>query len=415
MAELASGTVSSLLGVIRSELDLLGHVRADVLFMKEEMESMESFLAHLSMSGGAHSEQVRTWMNQVRRLALDCNHCIDLYLTRSNPEILRASGPLCRYILWLPWLVSKTVAQHRAAVQLRELKDRARHVSERRSRYAVEAPPPVEASASAAGEDDEAEAEDDDELATDYSGPSSRRRAIRRRSVSLFAVPTLDDYFTGKLAEWIDKEIVKGGNTTGSSIPSIAMVAPAAPAGGPDNPVETLAGEALQVAVAHFDGGKVIYVDVPDQPLEPDDILWYTLQELSRSAGRGEGGDKQQQQADGGVDWHADRTRKMKLIEEMQGIVRAMELDGKIEEIKLDITDMKGPQLHVHHRLVEHDQLPLHRERLSSLILLLLKSATAAAAASAEQDQLSKAAMHALAAWYKAIIEKTATRLKEHV
>ena len=53
-----------------------------------------------------------------------------------NPDIHRAKGRLRRYLWWVYWFLRKLVAQHRAAVELRQLKDRARDVGERRLRYA---------------------------------------------------------------------------------------------------------------------------------------------------------------------------------------------------------------------------------------------------------------------------------------
>ncbi|VAH83906.1 unnamed protein product [Triticum turgidum subsp. durum] len=143
MSELAAGAVSSLLVVIRSEALLLRGVRDDVQFIKEEMESMKSFLTHLTRwapPGGEHDDQVRTWMNQVRLLAQDCNNSIGLYLYRGNPDIRRARGGLRGYLWWATWFFHKLAAQHRAAEELRLLKERARDVGERRLRYGVEVP-----------------------------------------------------------------------------------------------------------------------------------------------------------------------------------------------------------------------------------------------------------------------------------
>ncbi|CAL5034664.1 unnamed protein product [Urochloa decumbens] len=141
MAELASSAVNSLLGVIRNEAQLLGGVRSDVEFIKDEMESMNSFLLHLSRTeppDGEHNEQVRTWMNQLRLVANDCNSCIDTYLYRQNPDIHLTKSGIRRYLGWAPcWLLHKMVAQHRAAAQLRKLKERVHDIGERRLRIAL--------------------------------------------------------------------------------------------------------------------------------------------------------------------------------------------------------------------------------------------------------------------------------------
>ncbi|KAL6619726.1 hypothetical protein ACP70R_034865 [Stipagrostis hirtigluma subsp. patula] len=237
-------------------------------------KSMNSFLVHLARTappGGEHDEQVRAWMNQVRVLAQDYNNCLDLYLYRGNPDIHRARGGLRRYLWWLPWLLQKLVAQHRVAIQLRELEERARDVGKRRLRYGVEVPGKMavagqsspgasltaagtaaaaatpllstHAAASIAGSD-AAEGEEEDEdhqlleaAATDQSG---RRGAF-------FEPRSLEDYIKAKLADWIKE--VKQPSTTGTarSIPCISIVAPT------KQDTRAIANEAMAMANTHFD------------------------------------------------------------------------------------------------------------------------------------------------------------------
>ncbi|XP_062232392.1 uncharacterized protein LOC133929605 [Phragmites australis] len=410
MAELASGAVSSLLGVIRNETRLLGGVRSDVQFIKEEMESMNSFLLHLARTvppRGEHDEQVRTWMNQVRLLAQDCNNCIDLYLYRGNPEIHLAKDGLRRYLLWVPWFLQKMVAQHRAAIQLRELKERARDVGERRLRYGVEVPAKASAGQSspgtgltaaatplssvqaaaapaAAGGEAAADYEDEDDdhqlvvaTANHHSGPRG----------ALFGLRVLEDYVNEKLAYLIAN--------TGSVMQSIAIMAPDA------EDARALAREALAVAKTHF--RRSVLVDIPAVhfsflPLKPEDILYYILRELER-AKSGQGEEEKLQSND----WQAKqeiRWKRWVLIDEILENIEEMKVDDKIETIKSAIPKVKVVQLK--QDVEKMKDLKLGKKTLGELlVLLMLKSPDAAAAAAAKQEALYD------------IIQETANKLQE--
>jgi hypothetical protein len=135
-------------------------------------------------------------------LAQDCHNCIDLYLYSGNPHIHRAKRRLRRYLWWIYWFLRKLLAQHRAAVQLRQLKDRARDVGERRLRYGVEVPGESKAelaatasSSSARGGYEAAAGDDSEEEDGDNQLVSTRATSSSR---------TLDDYVKAKLWEWGD-------------------------------------------------------------------------------------------------------------------------------------------------------------------------------------------------------------------
>uniref|UniRef100_A0A0E0A8J4 Uncharacterized protein n=1 Tax=Oryza glumipatula TaxID=40148 RepID=A0A0E0A8J4_9ORYZ len=302
MAELATGAVSSLLGVIRNEALLLHGVRDDVQFIKEEMESMRSFLANLGRwapPGGEHDEQVRTWMNQVRLLAQDCNNCIDLYLYRGNPDIHRARGGLRRYIWWVSWSLHKMAAQHRAAFQLRQLKDRARDVGERRLRYGVEIPAAKAAASAAAGDDiyapEDDEEDHEDELmvvSLHHSGGPRRPRA------ALCEIGTLDDHVKAKLLEWFDG-IPPGAGVTFS----IAIMAPNTYQEALDLARDTLAVLPTEDRAGY---NRDILVNIPavhpsSLPLRTKDVLYYILRRLkyAKPSGSQKKGQDEEDEAEG--------------------------------------------------------------------------------------------------------------------
>ncbi|XP_044949060.1 uncharacterized protein LOC123398674 [Hordeum vulgare subsp. vulgare] len=434
MSELAAGAVSSLLSVIRSEALLLGGVRDDVQFIKEEMESMKSFLAHLARwapPGGEHDEQVRTWMNQVRLLAQDCNNCIDLYLYRGNPDVHRARGGLRRYLWWATWFLHKLVAQHRAAEQLRRLKERARDVGERRLRYGVEVPAKsgeekstptaglaVTAASSsrrtaapggyAAGDGDEDEDGDYQPVgAMATTGQSGRRAFIEPR--------TLDDYAKAKLWEWIHGVPPGAGITL-----SIVVVAPYT-----HQDLLALLQEMWVLPPPALVYHRIVLVDIPAvhpdfARLRPKEVLFYILRELKLAKSQPQ---EQEQRTEGQVEekdldpWevyirrlqiYSEKKKALALLKIKENI-KEMKVYEKLDKIKRDIQGrvLRGD------RLSKGDKLQGEFDQLDLDVLLELMLHAAVDASHSQQGQGKKKDMHRLPPWdNNNIIVK---KLKEHM
>ncbi|XP_040384515.1 disease resistance protein PIK6-NP-like [Oryza brachyantha] len=139
----AQSALDSLLGrlttVLVSEAQLLGGVRGDVEFIRDEMENMDSLVAHI-MEGQERDRQVRTWMRHVAGLSRDCEACVELYLHYVAPGGGGGKGLLAQ-LRWITQLVRTIPARRHVATRIRELKVRARDVGDRRSRYGITVPP----------------------------------------------------------------------------------------------------------------------------------------------------------------------------------------------------------------------------------------------------------------------------------
>lgn len=133
---LTEGAVRSLLcklgRLLSQESWLVQGVHGEIQYIKDELESMNAFLRTLAMSEG-HDDQVRIWMKQVREIAYDAEDCIDEFIHHLGDGESSGMGLLRRFICML----GTVVCRHRIAIQLQELKARARDVGERRSRYGV--------------------------------------------------------------------------------------------------------------------------------------------------------------------------------------------------------------------------------------------------------------------------------------
>ncbi|KAF7020005.1 unnamed protein product [Triticum aestivum] len=138
----AQGAVDSLLGrlttLLVDEVQLLGGVRRDVQFIKDEMESMNGFLLHVAEAAEEDHHQVGAWMKQVAEVAYASQNSVDRYIQSIGAG--RREPGLLGYLRRLPKLVWTLPTRHRIANQIRELKIRSCEVGERRMRYDVKMP-----------------------------------------------------------------------------------------------------------------------------------------------------------------------------------------------------------------------------------------------------------------------------------
>ncbi|TKW01633.1 hypothetical protein SEVIR_8G193500v4 [Setaria viridis] len=137
----SNDAVKSLVGKLGSllaqEYTLIGGVSDDIQYINDELASMQAFLNRLKQEA-KHDEQRQDWMKQVREVAYDIEDCVDNASHRLSREP-RGSGKLAS--LRRAWYLLNTMyARHCIATEISNLKVRAQHVSERRTRYGVENP-----------------------------------------------------------------------------------------------------------------------------------------------------------------------------------------------------------------------------------------------------------------------------------
>ncbi|RLM58466.1 hypothetical protein C2845_PM18G01310 [Panicum miliaceum] len=432
MAELATGAVNTLLGVICNEARRLGRVQGDVLLMQEEMESMRSFLAHLARTRREeHDEQVRTWTNQVRILANDCNNCLDVYLYRRNPDFRRPRKGLRRYLWWgwALWWLREMVERHHAAGQLRELKDRARDVGERRLRYGVkvsDAATPghsstpgaagdpraglTEAAPSssytvAAGEDEDED--DDKDYEADGGGELLASTAADGGIITKNA--KVKDYFKDKLLGWI-QSLGKASETPSQpmSIPSITFELPVADVGEEVQvPEDVIACEAR----CRFSGSILVDIlevhpeDYLHVPLRPKDILFYILQALTGQP---------IQPPSWLQKWHVyfkkellreikeDFDQKLRVAEKMEGIIRRIG-----NQLPQDKEIMKDKKL--------EDRIKSESLDLDDLLWRLITFTEAVDVAEQQDQAWKKVTIRTLAVHYDTVIQQALAKLKSLV
>ncbi|RLM69994.1 disease resistance protein RPP13-like [Panicum miliaceum] len=453
MAELATGAVNTLLGVIRNEARRLGRVHGDVLFIQEEMESMRSFLAHLARTRREEQdEQVRTWTNQVRILANDCNNCLDVYLYRRNPDFHRPRRGLRRYLWWgwALWWLREMVARNHAAGQLRELKDRARDVGERRLRYGVKvsdaatpghsstpwaagdpwagltaAAPSSSHSVTAAAAEEDDDDEDDDKYSEAEGGGELLASSMVAHGGIITRSDKVKDYFKDRLLGWIqslskasilvEEEGPRASETPSEPmpIPSIAFVVPAADVGEVPVPEDVIACEALAEAQRRFN--RSVLVDIPDVhpedyyrvPLRPKDILFYILQALKDQV------QGQPQKSSWLQKWKVYFKRKEVLREIKDDIDQKVGVGEKLE----GIIERIGNQLPQDKEIMKdkkklQDGIISMNLKLDDLLCLLIILTEAVDVAEQEDQAWKKVVIRTLPRYYDNFIQHAATKLE---
>ncbi|XP_066346674.1 disease resistance protein Pik-2-like isoform X1 [Miscanthus floridulus] len=131
----AEGAVKTLLGKLGSVLaqqnQLVGGVRGELQYIKDELESMNAFLQNLA-TANSHDVQVKIWMKQVREMAYDAEDCIDEFQHHFGGS--RGDG-IMGFLRRMKYILSALNARHRIVMQVQELKNRAQDVSDRYARY----------------------------------------------------------------------------------------------------------------------------------------------------------------------------------------------------------------------------------------------------------------------------------------
>ncbi|KAM0889719.1 hypothetical protein ACQ4PT_027527 [Festuca glaucescens] len=144
----SEATMKSLLGklggLLAQEYSVIRGFRGDVQYINDELATMQAFLGDIGSAPEGHDLRLKDWMKQIRDMGYDMEDCIDDFAHRLPHDSL--SDVKCSFIvtrihvLWTFW------PRRQIASRIGELKVRAQHIAERRSRYGVDNPKQSEGS-----------------------------------------------------------------------------------------------------------------------------------------------------------------------------------------------------------------------------------------------------------------------------
>lgn len=137
MVGAATGVMNSLLRklttLLGNEYKLLGGVKRDIAFLRDELASMNLLLFKLADIEDLDI-QVKNWRDKVRELAYDIEDCIDQFMHSHNNN----QSPKASLVRKTAEKIRKLWSRHEIGKQIQELKIRVVEESARRDRYRLD-------------------------------------------------------------------------------------------------------------------------------------------------------------------------------------------------------------------------------------------------------------------------------------
>ncbi|XP_044327023.1 disease resistance protein Pik-2 isoform X2 [Triticum aestivum] len=144
MAEVVTGAMGSLLpklaDLITEEYSLQRGVRGEIMFLKAEMESMQTALLKISQApiDQPPDIQVKLWAKAVRDLSYDLEDSIDKFMVHIETHGQDNSRSFKGFIDKSLSLLTKGKIRHKIGIDIKGIKTRIKEVSERRDRCRVD-------------------------------------------------------------------------------------------------------------------------------------------------------------------------------------------------------------------------------------------------------------------------------------
>ncbi|KAL7164355.1 hypothetical protein ACSBR2_040296 [Camellia fascicularis] len=135
MAESAVTFLLRKLGsLIEEELKSLGRVKGEIVFIRDELQSMSAFLRVADAIEDTDPE-IQAWVKQVRDVALDTDDVLDEFMLRfarhHHHHHRGFYGSVCK----IYYQINNMKARRQIASDIQDIKARVIHIAERRQRY----------------------------------------------------------------------------------------------------------------------------------------------------------------------------------------------------------------------------------------------------------------------------------------